>query len=199
MEEKKKSGIDWKYWLNEWESHLSAITFIIIGIMLTVQVVSRYVFRHSFTSFEEVATQLYVLMTYTGVASAVTHRKHLSISALPDALPFKARKVILILEDLIFAAFCLYVLPPFMRYIESIGNAKLAVTRIPEKYFYAFIPIFLVLTVIRIIQDIFRLAREDQENLGQTVPTLDLNAYEKIAAMRKEALNADVKEEGGDK
>lgn len=198
MEEKKKGGIDWSYWLNEWESHVSAITFIVIGIMLTIQVVSRYVFRHSFTSFEEVATQLYVLMTYTGVASAVTHRKHLSISALPDALPFKARKVLLIIEDLIFAAFCLYVLPPFMRYVASIGNSVLPVTRIPEKYFYYMIPVCLVLTVIRIIQDIVRLAREDQENLGQTKPTLDLNAYEKIAAMRREALNSDGKE-GGDK
>lgn len=199
MDEKKKTGgIDWKYWLNEWESHLSAITFIIIGIMLTIQVVSRYVFHHSFTNFEEIATQLYVLMTYTGVASAVTNRKHLSISALPDALPFKARKVLLIVEDLIFAAFCLYVLPPFMKYIASIGNTVLPVSRIPEKYFYSIIPIFLVLTVIRIIQDIFRLAKEDQENLGQTTPTLDLNAYERIAAMRKEALNAGTGE-GGDK
>ena len=156
MEEKK----DWKYWLNEWESHLSAICFIVIGIMLTVQVISRYVFKHSFTAFEEIATALYVLMTYSGVSAAVTHRKHLTISALPDALPYKARKVLLIVDNVIFMAFCIYVIPYFVKYIRSIGNSVLPVSRIPEKYFYWFIPIFLGVTVIRIVQDASVLPRK---------------------------------------
>lgn len=183
--EKEKKG--WKYWLNEWESHVSAICFIIIGIMLTIQVVSRYVFQHSFTAFEEVATALYVLMTYSGVAAAVTHRKHLTISAVPDALPYKARKVLLIVDNIVFMAFCIYVIPHFIKYINAIGNSVLPVSRIPEKYFYWMIPIFLVVTIIRIIQDCIRLAKENEENLGVSKPSLDLNAYERIAAAKKEA------------
>ena len=110
---KKQEKKDWKYWLNEWESHVSAICFIVIGVMLTIQVVSRYVFSHAFTAFEEVATALYVLMTYSGVAAAVTHRKHLTISALPDALPYKARKVLLIVNNLVFMAF-VFTLSPIL-------------------------------------------------------------------------------------
>lgn len=183
MEEKK----DWKYWLNEWESHLSAICFIVIGIMLTVQVISRYVFKHSFTAFEEIATALYVLMTYSGVSAAVTHRKHLTISALPDALPYKARKVLLIVDNVIFMAFCIYVIPYFVKYIRSIGNSVLPVSRIPEKYFYWFIPIFLGVTVIRIVQDCLRLAKENETNLGASKPSIDLDAFERIARAKKEA------------
>ena len=195
--DKKK---DWKYWLNEWESHLSALCFIVIGVMLTLQVISRYVFGHSFTKIEEIATQLYVLMTYTGVASAVTHRKHLTISALPDAMPFKVRKALLILADVVFIGFCVWIIPPFLKYIKALGSSKLPVSHIPEKYFYIIIPIFMALTVIRLIQDIIRLWKEGEKNLGETAPSLDLNAYERIAQARKEAeaiADAREKEEKG--
>lgn len=174
-------------WLKDFETHISAVCFIVIGVMLTVQVISRYVFRHSFVVFEEVATQLYVLMTYTGIAAAVTKRKHLSITALPDALPFKARKVLLILENVIFMVFCAWITPPFLKYITSLGNAKLDVSRIPVKYFYYIIPVCMLLTIVRLIQDSIRLWGENEEKLGETTPSIDLDALERIAAARKEA------------
>ena len=185
MNNQEKKG--WKYWLNEWDSHVSAVCFIVIGIMLLVQVVSRYLFNHSFTAMEEVATALFVLMTYSGVSSAVTHRKHLTISALPDALPFKARKILLIVDNLIFMGFCIYVIPFFVKYIDAIGNVSLPITEIPEKYFYWIIPIFLGVTAVRIVQDCLRLAKENEENLNVTAPSLDLDAFERIAQARKEA------------
>ena len=178
---------DLKYWLNEWESHFSAIIFIIIGIMLTVQVVSRYVFNHSFTSFEELATCLFVAMAYSGIAAAVTHRKHLTISALPDAVPFKVRKILLILANVIFGVFCIWLCLPMIEYIKLLKGFVLPVSRLPETLFYWPIPFFMALTVVRLIQDSIRLAKENEQTLGETVPPLDMNAYEKIAEARREA------------
>ncbi len=204
MEEKKEEKKDLKYWLNEWESHFSAILFIVIGIMLTIQVVSRYVFNHSFTSFEEIATCLFVAMTYSGISAAVTHRKHLTISALPDAMPFSVRKVLLILANVIFGVFCIWLCFPMVEYIKLIKGFKLPVSRLPEELFYWPIPFFMILTVIRLVQDSLRLAKENEQTLGETVPPLDMNAYEKIAEARRqaEAIAAeqeDSKKKGGKK
>ena len=190
MEENKKEVMDLKYWLNEWESHFSAIVFIIIGIMLTVQVVSRYVFNRSFTSFEELATCIFVSMTYSGISAAVTHRKHLTISALPDAVPFRMRKVLLILANIVFGIFCVWFCFPMIQYIKLLKGFVLPVSRLPEALFYWPIPFFMVLTVIRLVQDSIRLAKENEQTLGETVPPLDMNAYEKIAEARRQAEEA---------
>lgn len=200
MEEKKKEEKkDLKYWLNEWESHFSAIIFILIGIMLTVQVVSRYVFNHAFTSFEELATCLFVAMTYSGISAAVTHRKHLTISALPDAVPFKVRKVLLILANVIFAVFCIWFCFPMIEYIKLIRGFKLPISRLPEELFYWPIPFFMALTVVRLVQDSIRLAKENEQTLGETVPPLDMNAYERIAEARRQAEEAAAENESAEK
>lgn len=83
---------DWKKFLVNIDQYISAILFIVIMVLLFLQVVSRYVFHHSFTWTEELSILLFVWMTYTGVSSAVTYRKNLRIDALLNVVPFKVKK-----------------------------------------------------------------------------------------------------------
>lgn len=182
MKEKRK--INWVFLLNNFESYISMVVFIFMTVFLTVQVISRYCFGYSLAWAEELATILFVPMIYCSISAAVTHRKHITISAVQDALPFRARKVLLIISDLIFLIFCIYVQKPLMELIIDLGNSTSAILGISKRLCYICIPFLLILTSIRIIQDIIRLFRENEENLNKKAPTLDLDAFEREAIER---------------
>ncbi len=122
---------------------------------------------------------MFVILIYCAIAAAVTERKHIGIDILLTVVSFKAKKVLMILGNCIFIAFCLYVIKPFFKVIEALGSSKTMLLHIPKKIIYITIPILLILTCIRIVQDIVRVWHEDEENLGKSVPVIDLDQYER--------------------
>lgn len=182
---------DWKYILNHFESYIGAVLFIAICVLMTVQVISRYLLGHAITWAEELATLMFVPMIYCGYAAAVTNRKHISIEAVQFFMPFKIRKGMKIASEIVFLFFCIYMQGPLFKVISNLGNSVTDLLRIPKKYIYVQIPILLLLVAIRIVQDIIRLWHEDESNLGKTKPTIDLEACEQEYLKRKEAEKAE--------
>lgn len=174
--DKKKPA---RHLFNHFEAYIAAGLFIIIGLLLTIQVFTRYVLNHSLTWAEELATLLFVPMIYSGISAAVIDRKHVAIEAVQQFVPFKIRKMLKIVSEGIFCFFCIYIQFPFYNVIANLGNSVTDLLRFPKKNIYIWIPIFLTLTAIRCIQDIFRLFREDEESLGKSKPTIDLDACER--------------------
>lgn len=176
--------INWKEIGNQFELYAAAVLFAVIGVLLTIQVFSRYILNHSFSWAEELATLLFVPMIYCGIASAVTKRKHVSVEIVQQFVPFRIRKALMILSQIIFLIFCVYIQFPLYRVIDDLGASVTDLLRIPKRYIYIWIPILLLLTGVRIVQDIIRLWNENEENLGYSEPALDLDACEKIAKER---------------
>lgn len=181
-----------KTFLNNIELYLGTICFIIITIMLTLQVISRYILRSSFTWMEEFATIMFVWMIYFGVSAAVTKRKHLRIDFILDMVPFKVKKAMLIISNIVFAVFNVYISTIMVDIINLMGNSKTTMLHWPQWLVYAIIPISLILSVVRLVQDSIRLYKEDESNLGISKPSMDLDACEaiyreKLAAKKKGA------------
>ena len=80
-----KGKFNSKKFLNEFEIYLGTIVFLVLTALLTIQVISRYVFNSAITWAEELAVIMFVWLIYLGVAGAVTNRKHLKIDALINA------------------------------------------------------------------------------------------------------------------
>ena len=174
-----KENKDWKKFLVNIDQYISAILFIVIMVLLFLQVVSRYVFHHSFTWTEELSILLFVWMTYTGVSSAVTYRKNLRIDALLNVVPFKVKKALLIISDVIFIVFNLYLIFPLLELIKSIGTSKTPILGIPKAITYWLIPFILIVSSIKLLADIKKLIHEDEKRLGASKPTLDMEAMDK--------------------
>ena len=189
--EKKEESFLIKF-LNNFETYIGAVIFIVMTVLLFFQVVSRYVLHHSFTWTEELATILFVWMTYLGVAGAVTYRKHLKIDAFVSAVPFKVRRVLLIVSDIIFFGFSLYIIFPMMRLVNNFAarHAVSSIMKIPKSLSYVIMPLCFALTAIRLIQDIIRLSKEKEEDIGTSKPTIDMDALEKEAEERKKGVEA---------
>lgn len=188
----KNEKFNYKDFLNNIELYLGTICFIIITIMLTLQVISRYVLKSSFTWMEEFSTNMFVWMIYFGVAAAVTKRKHLRIDFILDLVPFKLKKAMLIMSNIIFAVFNIYISNIMVNIIDLMGKSRTTMLHWPQKVVYSIIPIALIISVIRLVQDTLRLYKEDKSNLGASKPAMDLDACEaiykaKLAAKQKGA------------
>lgn len=198
---------DWKYYLNHFESYIGAGLFIFICILMLVQVISRYVFGRAITWAEEAATIAFVPMVYCGYAAAVTDRKHVSVEAIQFFMPFKVRKVMKIVSQIIFLFFCIYMQGPLYNVINNLGDSVTDLMRIPKRNIYLTIPILLILVALRIVQDIIRLFKEDESSFGKSKPALDLESLEQEYLRKRQAdearnsqpesVNADAKKEGG--
>ena len=181
--------------LNHFEVYAGAGIFIIMTILLFVQVVTRYCFGHAVTWAEEVATILFVWMVYLGVAAAVLSRKHLKIDAFVEMLPFKAKKTLLIISNVIFLAFSLYIIFPMMSLVNNYAakSATSPILKIPKALSYVVMPLCFLLTAIRLVQEIIRLSKEKEKELGVSKPIID------IAALEKEAEEIARQKKGGNK
>ena len=181
--------------LNHFEVYAGAGIFIIMTILLFVQVVTRYCFGHAVTWAEEVATILFVWMVYLGVAAAVLSRTHLKIDAFVEMLPFKAKKTLLIISNVIFLAFSLYIIFPMMSLVNNYAakSAASPILKIPKALSYVVMPLCFLLTAIRLVQEIIRLSKEKVKELGVSKPIID------IAALEKEAEELARQKKGGNK
>ena len=181
--------------LNHFEVYAGAGIFIIMTILLFVQVVTRYCFGHAVTWAEDVATILFVWMVYLGVAAAVLSRKHLKIDAFVEMLPFKAKKTLLIISNVIFLAFSLYIIFPMMSLVNNYAakSAASPILKIPKALSYVVMPLCFLLTAIRLVQEIIRLSKEKEKELGVSKPIID------IAALEKEAEELARQKKGGNK
>ena len=107
----------------------------------------------------------------------------------------RLKKVMLIISNVIFALFNVYISVIMFNVIKLLGASKTTMLKIPQQLVYIVIPISLLLTVIRLIQDTIKLAKESEENLGASKPSMDLDACEREWNAKKAAMN----EKGGTK
>jgi TRAP-type C4-dicarboxylate transport system permease small subunit len=178
----KKSGAPVsavKLLFDNFEVYVGTASFIIIMVLLTVQVISRYVFNAALTWTEELSVALFVLMTYCGISAAVTYRKNLRIDAFLDSRSFKTKKMLLIISNIVYIAFNVFIIFPYINIINNLGKSATSILRIPQKILYAIVPIMLFITSIRLIADIKKLMGETSENIGASKPIIDLDALEK--------------------
>lgn len=183
----KNGKFDLKTFLNNFELYLATLCFIILTVMLTLQVFSRFILKHSWTWMEEFATIMFVWMIYLAISAAITNRKHLRIDVLLEAVPFQIKKVMLIASNVIFAAFNIYISVIMVDVIQLLGNSKTTMLGIPQQLVYIVIPIGLIISVIRLVQDTLKLLKEEKKDLGASKPSMDLDACERAWDEKKAA------------
>lgn len=162
--------------LNHFETYIGTGIFLFLTVILTVQVIGRYLLGFSFAWIEEVAVISLVIMIYCGVSGAVMSRQFLKIDMLLTMVPFQVKRVLLIISTIIQAAFTGWLTYYFIRIISTMVklNSVYSITRIPKVYVYVVVAFFLILSILRAMQEIVRLTREQEHELGKAVPVFDL-------------------------
>lgn len=91
------------------ELYLCIFLMSSMTVILFVQVVMRYVFQSSLSWSEELARYLFVWLIYLGISYGAKIRKHIKIDAALGLFPVGLRPYVVILGDLIFLCFSVYI------------------------------------------------------------------------------------------
>lgn len=175
--------------LNHFETYIGTGIFLFLTVILTVQVICRYIFGFSFAWIEEVAVISLVIMVYCGVSGAVMSRQFLKIDMLLNMVPFRVKRVMLILDTIIHAVFTGWLTYYFIRIISTLIklNSVYSITRVPKVCVYVIVAFFLILSVLRAVQEVVKLSSEKEHELGKAVPSFDLEAIWQQGAQARDA------------
>lgn len=171
MSERKGNAAALVKLLNNFEIYLAASMMFLMTALLFIQVVTRYLFGYAVVWTEELSIIMFVWVVYLGISSSTKEGGHLRIDILPNALPPKAKKALLLVTDLVVVVFCIAVIPFLIKIMNSQGSATSVMLKIPTKIAYASIPIGMALTAIRGIQSFVVTIMAKPEQLKTEAPT----------------------------
>ncbi|MCC8127889.1 MAG: TRAP transporter small permease [Clostridiales bacterium] len=174
--------------LMHFETYIGLIAFIYITIVLTIQVIGRYVFKISWAWIEETSIIGFVILIYSGVSGAVTTRQNMRIDMLLSIAPFKIKKVMMILSAIIHAGFTGFLTYFLYQIVLNMMKMKqvYTVTRLPKVYIYGIMVFLLTLSILRAVQEVIKLLKEQPQELGKSKSAFDLDAiWEEGVAERK--------------
>ena len=100
------------------EAVMLAAGVLLMATNTVANVVGRFIFQNSLFFSEELNRILIILITFAGISYAARQGRHIRMSAIYDALPPKARKLMMIVIALVTAVFmfglCYYALQYIM-------------------------------------------------------------------------------------
>lgn len=94
-------------WLDiNFEPVLMAILFYAVTLLVTLQVILRFVFSTGFSWGEEVSRFMFVWLMYISIAYATRNQRHIKMSFLINIFSESIKKKIMIFTDILFLIFC---------------------------------------------------------------------------------------------
>lgn len=135
------------------ENIFNSIILIIVLVVISAQIVARYVFNHPLTWSEELSRYLYVWIAWIGCAFCVGTRSHIRVPVVFDNFPKNIQTVLLVFGNLIIVGMFCYLLPYAMQY--ALGQNAFMSSTMPIKRIWLYIPlpIGVGLSIIQLILD----------------------------------------------
>lgn len=143
-----------KKWYNQIECYIGVIIVIGMLIILTVQVVARYVTGVSFAWIDEVSRYGLVWLAYLAAVYAIYTESHIKVDILLKVWPQKVRKIIKHISTILFFIYAVavaYYSAMWVLDIYHTGTTSLAL-HLPMAMIQSIIPLAHILMAIRLAQ-----------------------------------------------
>jgi len=144
--------------LSSFESTLASALVVFLTILLSVQILNRYVFQTSLVWVEEIARISFVWMIYFAVAGAARENRHVRVGIIDMFLSPRALRMVNFVADAVVLAFSLTVVWLGIELVRSsirFGDRS-PVTEIPMSVIYAVIPFCFALIAYRVATSLLR-------------------------------------------
>ena len=138
----------------KFEAILGAILLAFIVLLISVQVVMRYVFQNSLSWSEELVVWTFIWFIWIGVALAFKERKHVKVTFFQDLLPGKLKYYLEVLVDVLIVVFLLIISYQSFKLMSLpyVLSQNSVVLNTPIVVMYASAPVGALLSVFRIVQ-----------------------------------------------
>lgn len=144
----------WVMKFERWVLSLSiwGIFFVVVG-----NVFSRWLFRYSWKATEEVGQFLVVALTFIGISYGVRWNRHIQMSALYDALPRVAQRILTVIISAVTAVtyfYLAYLGIKYVQQVEALGRVSPAL-QVPMYLVMIPIPVGFALGGIQYVRAMF--------------------------------------------
>lgn len=162
------------------EEVIMAVGVIMMAINTIANVISRFVFNHSLIFAEELNSIFILLVTFAGIGYAARHGRHIRMSAIYDALPGAARKILMTIITAVTAVIMLSLAWYAVQYILSLyakGRVYPALG-IPVYLSYLWVPVGFFVTGIQYALTLIKNLQEDEIYLSTDLREQDAQEVE---------------------
>lgn len=147
-----------KAFFKNFEKNACIMLMAAILVVLTIQVIGRYVFRNTPEWSEELARYLFIWLTFMGIGYAAQQNAHIRIESFNNAWPKSIRKIIAIIGELVWVVFNIAILYVSAKYTYGVFVSKQVsiAVKIGMGWAYLAIPLGYLLMTIRVIENIIK-------------------------------------------
>ena len=144
--------------MNQFERRFSWVLLIALTLMLTVQIIARYVFFTSISWIEEFSRIIFIWYIYLSVSWITLQGRHIRVNAIDLMVPASWRRPIGLIGDLVWLGFGLLLTYYGYRFVitEIEVYSETAILHIPHAFVHAIIPVGFGLMSVRLIQTMVR-------------------------------------------
>ena len=134
--------------LSRLEAFMLAAGVIGMAFMTIAAVITRFVFNNALTVTDEINMIFIVVVTFAGLSYAARNARHIRMSAIYDALPFKIRKTVTIFISFVTALFMFVLTYYSYTYIVEVYQSGriLPTLGIQAFYVYLWVPVGFAVT-----------------------------------------------------
>ena len=140
------------------ESTLMVVSYLLIGAIIFIEVIRRFVFSEQFPWSTTIPGYLFLIMTWTGCSYNVRLRTHLSFSEFRSKMGRLSQMAMLFLDATLWWGICLLVIVTSMSVVANAGNNFMIVTgtdNVMVWWFLITLPFAFVLLSARVFQNLF--------------------------------------------
>jgi TRAP-type C4-dicarboxylate transport system permease small subunit len=144
--------------LDQFERQLSWMLLLALTLMLTAQIIARYVFFTSISWIEEFSRIIFIWYIYLSISWITLQGRHIRVNAIDLVVPASWRKPIGLFGDLVWLGFCLLLAYYGYRFVmtEIEVYSETAILHLPHAIVHAIIPVGFGLMSVRLIQTMIR-------------------------------------------
>jgi TRAP-type C4-dicarboxylate transport system permease small subunit len=140
------------------ESTLMVVTYLLIGAIIFIEVIRRFVFSEQFPWSTTIPGYLFLIMTWTGCSYNVRLRTHLSFSEFRSKMGRLPQMIMLSFDAALWWGICLLVIVTSMSVVANAGSNFMIVTgtdNVMVWWFLISLPLAFVLLSARVFQNLF--------------------------------------------
>lgn len=137
--------------------YFCAILMLAMAVIVTAQVVSRYVVGRPFTWSEELARYIFVWMTFLGMAVGVKQGSHVALDILVKKLKGVSQKTLMIINNALLLVFSISLSVSGIKLVQLGMLQKSPTLQIPMQFVYIVIPISGILMTYFILGHMIRI------------------------------------------
>lgn len=135
--------------VNKLDDYFLNFSVALMGLVLFLQIVMRYIFNNPLIWSEEMARYLFIWMAFIGVGYGIKYDLHIKMEAFLAIFPPKVQKVVIILTEVVTVVFMGIVLIPGIQFAIHTGHVPSSAMGIPMYWVYFAFPVGLILGMIR--------------------------------------------------